>query len=221
MNLLESTLNLFFPPVCGFCNQLSNRYLCSNCYDYLKKQEKNRLDVYNDKAFGEHFWIYKYDDIIRKRIIDYKFNDKSYMYRTFVELILRNNRAVEYISSFDFLVPVPIHKKRYKERGYNQSGLIAKAICRSNKKLDYRGDVLIKTKNISPQSSLNKSDREKNVLNSYMVNDKYCSKLESINGKRLLLIDDVYTTGSTLNECARTLRETFDVYIGTLTIAKD
>lgn len=220
-NLIESSLNLLFPPVCGICGKLSEKYLCSACYEFMRLQERNRIDTYEDKNFSEHFWIYEYKSEIRERIIDYKFNDKSYIFRTFVELILRNKEAVAYIKSFDIIVPVPIHKKRLKQRGYNQSYLIAKALINRIENVKLISDMIIKIKNVSPQSSLNKIERQKNILGAYVANEKYTIKAKDFDGKRILLIDDVYTTGSTLNECARVLKQIYSADVETFTTAKD
>lgn len=220
-NLIESSLNLLFPPVCGICGKLSEKYLCSTCYEIMRLQEKNRIDTYEDKNFSEHFWIFEYKDEIRKKIIDYKFNDKSYLYRTFVELIFKNKLAVNYIKSYDVIIPVPIHKERYKKRGYNQSELITKDICKYFDNIQYMSKVLIKNKNISPQSTLNKQGRVNNVVGAYDINSTYLNELKQFRGKRVLLVDDVFTTGSTLNECAKVLKQLSIAYVGTFTIAKD
>ena len=166
-NFIEIVLNLFFPPVCGMCNEISNTYICDYCLKYLKKNQKNRLNIYNDKFFKTHFWLYEYKNEIREQIINYKFNDKPYLHRTFVELILTNPVACKYIQSFDILIPVPIHKKRLKKRGYNQSELIAKKIAKEFNNIELRNDLIKKKNNIIPQSTLNKDGRIKNVINAY------------------------------------------------------
>ena len=112
MNLLESALNLLFPPTCGFCGKINNSYICTSCNKRIQVIQKNKINKYSNKYYKKHFWMFKYDGEIRKLIINYKFNDKSYLYRTFVELICNNKQAIEYISKFDVIIPVPIHKKR-------------------------------------------------------------------------------------------------------------
>ena len=72
-----------------------------------------------DKYFDEFISIFKYEGLIRKIILDYKFNEKSYMYKTFMNFILKNKNIFENIKKYDTIMPVPISKKRYKERGYN------------------------------------------------------------------------------------------------------
>ena len=220
INLIESVLNLIFPPVCGMCGKLNDKYICDYCYQYLNQYEKNQLDTYEDRDFKTHFWVYEYKNEIRERIIDYKFNDKSYIYRTFLELIMKNKFAIQYLQSFDVLIPVPIHKKRLKQRGYNQSELIAKAFCKEIPSLEYRNDILKKTKNIKPQSSLDRNQRAENIHGVYRIEQDNVDGYNFSN-KRILLFDDVFTTGSTVNECAKTLKSINNMDIGIFTLVKD
>lgn len=153
--------------------------------------------------------------IIRKIIIEYKFYDKSYLYSTFVSFLLNNEKLFENIKKYDTIIPVPISKKRYKQRGYNQSLLIAKEIS-LKADLKLMNKCLIKNKNIIEQSKLNKEERIKNIQGVYEIKNK-----ELIANKKILLIDDVYTTGSTVNECCKILRDGNPDKIGVLVLARD
>ena len=159
--------------------------------------------------------IFKYEGMVRKLILNYKFNEKSYMYMTFVNLLLKDKKIFENIKNYDTIIPVPISKKRQKERGYNQCELIAKEIAKKIK-LEYRNNCLIKTKNIIEQNKLNKEEREKNIIGVYNLENG-----QLLENKKILLIDDIYTTGSTVNECSKILRKANPNKIGILTIAKD
>lgn len=90
------------------------------------------MDDYSNitSKFDEHIYIFCYDGIIRKLILDYKFNDKAYIYNTFIYFILKNEKICTQIKKYDIIIPVPISNKRYKERGYNQSSLFAKKLAR-------------------------------------------------------------------------------------------
>jgi len=92
-------------------------------------------------------YIFRYEGKIRKIIIDYKFNEKSYIYVTFVNFLLKNKKIFENIKNYDTIIPVPISPKRQKERGYNQSLLIAREIAHKTN-LELMNNCLIKTKNI-------------------------------------------------------------------------
>lgn len=160
-------------------------------------------------------YIFKYEGQIRQLILDYKFNEKSYIYKTFVNFLLKNKKIFENIKKYDKIISVPISKKRYKERGYNQSLLIANEISKQTN-LELVNNCLIKTKNIIEQSKLNKEDRQQNIQGVYSIQNE-----EIITNKKVLLIDDIYTTGSTVNECSKILQQARPERIGVLVLAKD
>lgn len=89
-----------------------------------------------------------------------------------------------------------------KDRGYNQTELIVTQIAKNIETSKVKNDILYKVKHTLPQSSLNKQDRKTNIKDVYVVN-----KQETIYGKKILLFDDIYTTGSTVNECSRILKK--------------
>ena len=136
------------------------------------------------------------------------------MYKTFAKLILKNEKICRIIKSYDIIVPVPIHKKRKNERGYNQSELIAKEIAKNIKEIKYQ-NPLKKIKNNERQSELKKYQRKQNVKNVYEIQKK-----QIIQDKRIILFDDIYTTGSTVNECAKILKQNNVREILVLTLAK-
>ena len=210
-----------FPQVCGICGKIDRNALCKKCELQLRKLDEFRIITKNDdeelenKFFDEVMYEFKYEGLIRKLILDYKFNEKSYLYVTFVKFLLKNKKLFENIKKYDTIIPVPISYKRYKERGYNQSLLIAKEIA-VNTDLELLNNCLIKTKNIIEQSKLNKEDRAKNISDVYILQKK-----ELIENRKILLVDDIYTTGSTVNECSRMLRYGNPKKIGILILAKD
>lgn len=216
-NILEQILNLFYPPVCGICGKLNQNFLCQKCNNTLKNQAKFNVENFQkkEKYFKELLYIFKYEGIIRKTILKYKFQEESYLYKTFVNFILKNQKFFEFIKSYDTIVPVPISKKRYKERGYNQSYLIAKEISKKTK-LELQNRCIIKSKNVIEQSKLNKEEREKNIKGVYEIIDK-----ENLQNKRIILVDDIYTTGNTVNECCRILQKAQPKSISVIVIAKD
>ena len=128
-----------------------------------------------------------------------------------------NKKICEILKTYDIIIPVPIHNKRRKERGYNQSALIAKEFCKNINELEYE-DILIKKKNTIAQSTLNKEERLKNAIDMYKIKE---NKQDIIYNKNVLIFDDIYTTGATANECAKAIREANPSKVGILTIAKD
>lgn len=134
MNLTQNLLNLIFPPVCGFCNNIDKNFLCDKCLKKYDELKISNIDDYSNVPvyFREHYYTFKYENEIRDFIIKYKFDEKSYLYKTFSKFILQDKVFVEnFIYKYDVILSVPIHKKRMKVRGYNQSRLIAEDIAGS------------------------------------------------------------------------------------------
>lgn len=213
---IEKILDLIFPPVCGICNKKINTYLCGKCEKEINKITCVGENKYSDKYFSTHMYLFKYEGIIRDKIISYKFDDKPYLYKTFCEIFVKNKKVCEFLKNYDIIISVPMYKKKKNQRGYNQSELIAREIAQKVENIQYRNDILVKIKNTAKQSSLNKEQRKENLKNAYAIKNK-----EYIHNKNILIFDDIYTTGSTANECAKTLSEAGAKEIGILTIAKD
>lgn len=217
MNLKENILNIIYPNVCGICGKINEEYICKKCYIKIKDNLKcNIKKCGKEKYFQKHIYMCKYEGIIRKKIIDYKFNNQAYLYKMFAHIILQNKKICVRLKKYDIIIPVPIHKQREKQRGYNQSYLIAKELQKNIKEITINNNAIVKIKNIKPQSELSKLQREKNVKDAYKVKN-----IEKIIGKKILILDDIFTTGSTVGECSKKLIEAGCKTVDILTIAKD
>lgn len=218
INLKEKILNLIYPPVCGFCNRINSDFLCDRCKNKLDSMKISMVDNYIDAPvyFDEHFFMFKYEKEIREEILKYKFDEKSYMYKSYAKILFEDNiLRSNFIDKYDCIISVPIHKRRFKERGYNQSELIARELSlKLGKK--YYSDILIKNKNIVAQSSLDRLNRVRNIKDAFV----FGKNINHIRKKNVVLFDDVFTTGATVNECARVLKEAGANFVGVLTIAK-
>ena len=203
--------------MCGICGKLDKNSLCNKCKIRLEKNALNKIENYknNSSFFDEHIYLFQYDGEIRDTILKYKFNEKSYIYRTFLEFIKNNEKICAQIKKYDIIMPVPISKKRFSARGYNQSSLIAKNFA-NMLNLDYTEKVLIKFKDNKPQSEMKQDTRKSNVKGVYKVINK-----EKIYKKTVLIIDDIFTTGNTVDECAKVLKENDAECVGVFTLAKD
>lgn len=210
-------LDIIYPPICGICGKLNNDFLCKKCENMLKSQSKFEIikNKYNFNFYENHFYIFQYEGIIRKLILDYKFNEKAYLYKTFVNFLLKDKKFFNILKTYDTIVPVPISKNRKKQRGYNQCLLLSKEISKILQ-VENNNNCLYKKIDILPQSTLNKEERELNIKGAYEIKN-----IETIENKRILLIDDIFTTGSTLNECAKVLKKGNPNKIDCFTIAKD
>lgn len=219
MNYAEKILNLIFPPVCGFCNDINENFLCSKCIRKFGGIKISNIDDYSTQPvfFKEHFYIFKYENEIRDLILDYKFNEKSYLYMTFARFISKDKVFKEqFINKYDCIISVPIHKKRFKTRGYNQSALISKEIAKICEK-NYYDDILVKSINVVAQSSLDKLERVKNIKGAFTIG----KNASLISGKKVAIFDDIFTTGATSNECAKVLYGAGADYVGIFSLAKD
>lgn len=200
--LINHVINFIYPNVCGICDKISKENLCKKCEIKLNEIAKFKIDKYKNKNFNKHLYIFKYEGIIKDRLINFKFNDKIYIYKAFVNFIIKNKKICRFLKNYDIIIPVPIHYKRKIKRGYNQSALIAKGIAKNDNSIEYVDNVLLKQKNNKPQSTKNKKDRQENVIGAYYIKNEY-----KIYNKKILLLDDIYTTGSTVNECAKALKQ--------------
>ena len=208
-----NALNIFFPQKCPICGKIGT-VLCEECENLINKYQllEKGMNSYNNKKVKVNIlYGFKYEGIIRKLLIDYKFNDSSYLAETFVKIMSKNEKICNFLKNYDIIIPVPLHKNRKRERGYNQTELIAKKL----KDIKIETKVLIKNKNIKPQSKKDLKNRIKDVKGVYSLQN-----LGKIKDKKVLLFDDIYTTGSTINECIKTLSKVTD-NIGVLIIAKD
>lgn len=204
-----------FPNTCGICGKINKDSLCSSCRVKLKPILEAKIEEISNKNFLYLAYLFKYSGIIREKIISYKFKDHSYLYKTFSKIITKNEKICRFIKNYDIIIPVPIHKKRFRQRGYNQSELIAREISRTLE-IPMERDALAKVENNTAQSKLTKLERIDNAKNVYAIKNT-----ENIRGKAVLLLDDIYTTGSTANECSKMLKQAGASEVAVLAIAKD
>jgi len=117
-------------------------------------------------------------------------------------------------STLDGIIPVPLHPKRLRWRGFNQAVILAKQVSRLWR-LPMDPFILLRSTETAPQIQLSEEDRSKNVRGAFSLNPK-----KSVQGKRILLIDDIYTSGATVNECSRTLIRGGAKEVSILTLAR-
>lgn len=209
--MLEKILDIIFPKCCGICKKTYKEWICPKCYYKLKKEFKYI------KIKEDNWYIYcvgEYRENIRKLILNFKFKESAYLANTMVEIISKNKRFANYLKEYDYIIPVPMYITNKKIRGYNQTELLAKCI---NKKIgiNYLKDIIIKVKKNEKQSSLNKANRIENVKNVYKLQNEHLIK-----NKKILILDDIYTTGSTIKECRKELLKSEAKKIDVLVIAK-
>lgn len=155
----------------------------------------------------------KYAGVIRERIHELKFGGQLHWIPALSELLVRTYERHQ-MPPVDFVSAVPLHKRRLRQRGFNQSALLAKAFARSLG-IDVVLDIVSRQVWSVPQTRLKRDERLINVLGAFAVHDR-----GRVKNRSFLIIDDVYTTGSTLNECAKVLMKAGASSVHALTLAR-
>jgi ComF family protein len=156
-----------------------------------------------------------YDDNTKKLVHNFKFSKKTYLAYHMAEIM--GDKLLKSNLEIDYMIPVPIHKNKKRKRGFNQSELLCKYISkRTNIKTDYK--TLIKYNETLEQNKLNKMERQKNLKNAFRVVHN-----ENMVNKNILLVDDVFTTGSTIDACCDSLNKLKpkNIYSITFSIGKN
>ena len=200
MSLLEGFLNLLFPPKCPFCGKARDHAgICPACEKALPWTEgpQTLKEGPGGLRCAAPLW---YEDQVREGILRLKFQGASGAAEPMGELIARC-AAEQFSGAFDTVTWVPVSKKRLRERGYDQAKLLAESACRL---WDTEPVQLLRkiTDNPAQSGIHDAAARRANVLGVYEAINP-----DRIKGRRILLIDDICTTGATLTECIRVLRD--------------
>ena len=190
-------LDLLFPPRCAFCGKLGVHGVCPVCERALPWC---RTPLHERAEIGACLAPLRYEGAVREALLAYKFRGSESRCEGFGG-ILAQAAAEHFSGEFDLVTYVPVSEKRRRERGYDQSYLLAREACR---RWDTAPETLLrKTRDNAAQSSLSsRAARQGNVRGVYKA-----MNAEKTAGARILLIDDILTTGATLREAARVLRE--------------
>lgn len=204
--------DLFFPARCIVCDNLlkTKNTICNDCD---KEIIWVKSDFFNPKLEREWFdrghSLAIFDGKWQKVLHNLKYNKRTDLV---VELGKRLSARIDY--EYDLILPIPLHKSRLRERGYNQSALVAKRLSKESG-IDVRFDLLEKVAETRPQVGLSLEERLKNVKESFAV-----QRPELVKDRDILLVDDVMTTGATVNECSRILKKCGASRVDVITIAR-
>ncbi len=172
---------------------------------YLSKPEdRNILAV---KSLGI------FDDYYQKLIHRFKYDKKILLGKRLAQSLGQVVAQDEDFANCELLIPVPLHPARYRERGFNQSEVLAEGVSRAMN-LPLAKEILKRKKSTKDQTYLNVKQRAENVRDAFVV-----TQPEKINDKKVILVDDVITTGATLNECAKMLQKVGAKKIFAVTLA--
>lgn len=155
-----------------------------------------------------------YCDASRQMILDFKYGDRLHAVDTFLPWLARAGASL--LDDTDLIIPVPLHRKRLWQRRFNQSALLAQKLARHCGNT-YLPDGMVRARHTIPQKGLSRKERHQNVKNAFTVPP---AQAAAIKGKSVMIIDDVFTSGATLNECARILKKAGANKVFVLTVAR-
>ena len=216
---LKKTIEIIYQPTCIICDSKSPNYICAKCNKRVKQYESNtfltpRDDNNVNRSYDHLYYIFRYEKIIRKIMIDYKFFSKPYISNFFAYKILNSYYLCNKLKIYDYIIPVPMSPRKEKQRGYNQTNLVTTIISKHLKIEQLH--IIKRIKNSLTQGKLNKVERENNIKGTF-----YIEKKQLIQNKKVILLDDIYTTGNTIEGCSRLLKESGAKEIFVIIIAKD
>ncbi|MDI6781920.1 MAG: ComF family protein [bacterium] len=238
--------NLIFPAECSLCSNpletIRERYICSDCLNKIKPLElpvcekcgKPLVSSFNlvqhplchechtmERYFTSARAVGTYEGVLKKAIWLFKYEGKTGLQNTLGSLMVDcishfgwTNNVSTGREGIDIIIPVPLHKTKLKSRGYNQSDILA-AFIGKKMNIPVSRNNLKRIKATITQASLKRKERIKNIHNAFCIRQP-----EEFSAKRILLIDDVFTTGATSNECSRILKQAGSDDVFVLTLAR-
>jgi ComF family protein len=223
--IFSDFVRLFYPNLCMVChNDLADgeSVICTSCLYHIPR---TKYWNFADNPVAKIFW----GRVFIQNACSFFFFTKGSRYRKLLHHLKYSGRPevgfvlgkefgfelnkVGFYRNIDFIVPVPLHSKRLKKRGYNQAEEIAKGLQESMK-VSVSNDNLIRIGYTETQTRKSRTERVKNVSNAFKLKDPQLFK-----GKHILIVDDVVTTGATLEECASIVLEAEDTKVSIVTLA--
>lgn len=195
-------IELLTPPWCQICGLPRWSTVCADCREHLPLFRKLRAIAFYEPTLREAIHLMKYEkkQVISKHLIQ----------------LLQAHLPVDLASTdYDFLLPIPLHTNRLRQRGFNQAEQIAQGIAQVWG-VPVRTDILFRIRDTVPLSSLeSRAERRKNIAGAFEVRSQ-----DAIQGQKILLIDDIFTTGTTINEALKVLQVANPDCIDVLTLTR-
>ncbi|MFH1046336.1 MAG: ComF family protein [Candidatus Omnitrophota bacterium] len=234
----KNIINLVYPLACAVCGErldpLSARPLCDGCWQSIKfilppfcrccgkhlpASAQRYAFVCSDCQQARHFFkaarsACAYEGVIKECIHLLKYAQKFALNRPLSALMIGFAQRHLRLDTIDLILPVPLHQVKLRERQFNQATLLARTLAKEFSR-DIHEKTLVRIRNTPSQTALTKAQRLKNVAGAFSVRLP-----ASIDKKRILLIDDVFTTGATVGECAKVLTQAGARSVEILTLAR-
>lgn len=234
--LIEIAVDLLFPRRCPICGDIvvpRGYLICPKCRKELefveeplckkcgKEIESMEMEYCYDCLKSKHTYnsgwaLLNYTDLMKKSVSHFKYHNKREYADWYVEELLRKYKRNMLRVDPDAIIPIPLHHKKRKKRGFNQAEILAKGLSLGTG-IPMRADILFRNRNTIAQKNLNNKERLRNLEQAFVIKKESARELETV-----ILVDDIYTTGSTIEACTRVLKKAGikEVYFISLCIGK-
>lgn len=222
--MFQSILDMIYPVRCPVCEEIvipKGERICSTCRDKLpyieeprcmkcsKPIEREEEEFCNDchrkhYHFDKGYAVWVYNEDMKRSVAAYKYHSRKEYAAFYIQEMVLHYRAVIGRFGPDVIVPVPIHRSKWVERGYNQAKLLADGLGKELN-IPVLSDLLLRNKKTLPQKKLSDIERLRNLQEAFSINMKAVMRYPK-DIKKVLLVDDIYTTGSTVEACTNVLK---------------
>lgn len=181
-------ISMISPPYCMKCSKPLDDDFKELCQDCERKEH----------AFVRGVAAFSYSKAMKRSMYGFKYNNRREYGKYYADVIWEKFGSTIMSWNADALIPVPLHSARFRKRGYNQAQVLAKELGKlSGIKLD--DEMLVRVKNTKPQKELTDKERNNNIESAFQI------RINDLKYSKVILVDDIYTTGATINECAKVL----------------
>lgn len=213
----EGFIRILYPKVCPLCEKILEpketicmscrrklpwigEHMCLKCGKRVEEEEEYCYDCrQREHSFDQGIGVFAYSPEMKDSIYRFKYGNKREYARFYAEAILQKYRHKIESWEADAIIPVPLHKSREKSRGYNQAELLARPIS-SATGIPVYTNYLCRVKKTVPQKELNDIERQNNLKNAFKITGN------DVKLKKIVLVDDIYTTGATMDNIAKVLK---------------
>ena len=235
--IVANTLNLLYPPVCQLCvkqrAEAHDGYVCGKCWSHVRfirppfcarcglpfeGDLTTEFNCTNCHELELHFASARSAVVAKSVVLEaihrFKYSNALWFENFLGGLLVREAAPVLRNEKWDCLVPVPLHPVKLREREFNQAALLAAQLARASG-ISLNEKILHRVHSTATQTLLTREERAANMKNAFAV-----EKNVQLNGKRIVIVDDVFTTGATTNACAQALRAAGAAEVGVWTVAR-
>lgn len=236
MKIFRKLLEIIFPSHCVSCDRIVSKegIFCHQCWPKLQfiTDPKCPICCYpfeaviegmqplcskclvKRPAYDKALVLFRYDGVISKIVGDLKYRDQTFLSEKLATLLW--NRATSELKDIDLIVAVPLHLGKLRHRKFNQAVLLCRKLAKKSR-IKCFPELLLKVKDTKPQAGLTQKQRQKNLKRAFLVQQKFRNEIQ---GKKILLVDDVITTGTTVERCAKELKRRGAASVTVLALAR-